>query len=42
MLIIEPGQSKLGCAIQEHGTEPRYRSLSKDEAINQVLWAIRG
>ncbi len=42
MLIIEPGQSKVGCATQEHGTEPRYRSLSKDEAIGQVLWAIRG
>jgi hypothetical protein len=42
MLIVASGQSKVGCAIQERGTEPRYRSVSKDEAIDQVLWAIRG
>jgi hypothetical protein len=42
MLIIEPGHSKVACAMQENGAEPRYRSVSGDDAVEQVLWAIRG
>jgi hypothetical protein len=41
MLVLEPGHSKIACAKQENGAEPRYQSVSGDEAVQQVLWAMR-
>ncbi len=42
MLVVEPGHSRIGCAVQEDDAEPRYRPVSRDDAIEQVLWAMRG
>jgi hypothetical protein len=41
VLVVQPGQSRVGCATQEAGAEPQYQLVPRASAIEKALWVLR-
>ena len=41
MLVVQPGQSKIGCAMQESEAESQFQLEIRRSAVDKALWALR-